>query len=643
MLEAEQAIRKDVVRAIVELVTNSYDSYEKMGASSNKDQGSVAIEVQRRHHNSLIRVRDFARGMTDSEMDDGVGTLLAPTSGFARGRSIRGVWGRGLKDAILGLGYGKVVSVRDGSLNVATLQFRDGEVRYKGEDPRRATKTLLEQYGIDRGHGTVVDIVVSRDDVRVHQFDHMRRLLERHFELRMLLMDPQRRIVLRELDGSGKVRREIPLRYPPPKGVLVLKKTLDVPGFAAKVGLEVYRADEPLSTPGEERHYSEGGFLVTARDVVLDLTLLRFEGNEHASRLFGRISCDYLHDLLERDPPEPVVTMTRDGVNWKYPFTAALEKAVEAEIQPLVDEERKRSRAEHQGILDKELRARLEKVVMRLNEIAGQELGQLPGTDEGEEPPPVPEGGFGFVPEYASILVARPAGLTLRARVPDVVQGGSLVTVESDNPEVLVLVSQAIITQREDYPSIGEARIELEGRQVGAVAVITAVVDGLKAYGMVRVIAKRKKAEKKHERKKAGLFGAVRFDPNAEPKLRVRFDRDTSNIVISTRAPSVASYLGENGEGHNTPQGQVLVAELITEAMCREIARRGVESGRFLAPLGAETDAIQREYLRLQYKYAHLVHEWYVDATCFRGTQAARRKRGAPTRDERLARAVFEE
>jgi len=32
-------------------------------------------------------------------------------------------------------------------------------------------------------------------------------------------------------------------------------------------------------------------------------------------------------------------------------------------------------------------------------------------------------------------------------------------------------------------------------------------------------------------------------------------------------------------------QGQVLLAELITEAVCREIARSGVERGRFLAPM----------------------------------------------------------
>jgi hypothetical protein len=59
-------------------------------------------------------------------------------------------------------------------------------------------------------------------------------------------------------------------------------------------------------------------------------------------------------------------------------------------------------------------------------------------------------------------------------------------------------------------------------------------------------------------------------------------------------------------------QGQVLLAELITEAVCREIARQGVDRGQFLAPDGAETDAIQQQFIRLQNQHAHKVHACIV-------------------------------
>ena len=176
---------------------------------------------------------------------------------------------------------------------------------------------------------------------------------------------------------------------------------------------------------------------------------------------------------------------------------------------------------------------------------------------------------------------------------------------------------------------------------MGAEAIITAVLDGLKAEALVKVISKREPpVNPRPEKERGGLFRDVKFDPTAEPKQRVRFDRANANIVIATKAPSVAVYLDEHGNGSNTPQGQVLLAELVTEAVCFEIARRGVENGVFLAPMGAEADAIRREHINLQNKYAHKIHECFVDAEHRRtGNQPTGRK-GRPSRAEQLAKAV---
>lgn len=96
------------------------------------------------------------------------------------------------------------------------------------------------------------------------------------------------------------------------------------------------------------------------------------------------------------------------------------------------------------------------------------------------------------------------------------------------------------------------------------------------------------------------------------PRQRVYFDRVNSSIVIATAAPSVKIYLDKQNRLDTTVQGQVLLAELITEAVCREIAGSGVEHGKFLAPDGAEADAIHNHFIRLQNRYAHLIHEYIV-------------------------------
>jgi hypothetical protein len=239
------------------------------------------------------------------------------------------------------------------------------------------------------------------------------------------------------------------------------------------------------------------------------------------------------------------------------------------------------------------------------------------------------------------VQTSKAASLTLRAAIPDKLEAGTLVTIESSSPEVMVLTPQVVIQPREDFTGVGQARVELEGRQVGTEAIITARIGGLKCEALVKVISKKEPSRPPHsDKKQSGLFRDVRFDPRAEPKQRVHFDREKSQIVVATKAPSVAAYFDESGKGHEEPQGQVLLAELITEGVCREIARRGVENGNFLAPAGAQADAIQREYIRLQNQYAHKIHACFVDREYRRGGSVSAERKGRPSRAEMLERAV---
>jgi hypothetical protein len=489
-----------------------------------------------------------------------------------------------------------------------------------------------------------MEITVSRDDVRVQQFDNLRRNLERHFELRAIMSSSKRTVLLRDVDARGKVENEVQLNYKAPVGNEVLNETISVPGYDVQARLQVFRASEPLSTPAEEGDYADGGLLIKSKDVVLALTLFRFEHNEHASWFYGNVLCDHIHELLKSD--DSVLTATRDGISWRHPFAKALKEAVEKGLEPLVEEERKRAQAEQSSKMNKKLRERLNNALQELNSIADSELGKLTGGGEGSgqkgnKPPYMPPSGFGFVPEYAYIQTGKPAGICLRASVPDKIEAGCLVTIESNDPEVLVLTPRVRIELREDFTGIGEGRVELEGRQVGAEAVITATINGLKTEAMVKVISKREPPGESHPKKEhGGLFRDVKFDPAAEPKQRVRFDRANANIVIATKAPSVAAYLDEQGNGSQNPQGQVLLAELVTEAVCFEIARRGVENGVFLAPAGAEADAIRREHVNLQNKYAHKIHECFVDADYRRVDGRPIAHKGRPSREMLLARAV---
>jgi hypothetical protein len=161
-------------------------------------------------------------------------------------------------------------------------------------------------------------------------------------------------------------------------------------------------------------------------------------------------------------------------------------------------------------------------------------------------------------------------------------------------------------------PNILEARVRIEGRQVGGEGTVTAYLGRNRAQAVVQVHSKKETIPSPPMRGSAALFSDIRFDDRTDPRQRVYYDRVNSAIVIATAAPSVKIYLDINNRLDTTVQGQVLLAELITEAVCREIAREGVEKGRFLVLEGSEADAIQNHFIRLQNRYAHLIHKYIV-------------------------------
>lgn len=611
--QADQAIRKDVMRALVEIITNSNDSYSRLedaGLHASEASGEIIIDVLRKHKNSLIRVRDFAEGMDDVRMDRVVGTYGEATSGLKEDMHVRGMWGRGLKDAIFGLGYGYVNSIKGDNLYRSSLLLKDGVPTFDLENPIPATEELRTKHGIPERNGTEIEIVVSRDDVKIPQFENLRNYLQRHFELRTIMANPARLIILRNLSSLHKVKHEYVLSYKPPKGEMVLDEQFQIEGFPASAHLQLLRSKIQLSTRGEEGDYADAGLLVISKETIVSLTMLKFENDPYASFFYGSINCDYLHDLLKND--EPVLTATRDGINWTHPFAKALKQEVESRIEPLVQVEREHAMQDEQMKLDKRLRKKLDKTLRELNVIASSELSDGRGqSSDGKrvEPPPA---GLGFVPERVFVQTGQTVTLTLRAHLNDKVHDGATVFVASDNPEVDVLTPKVSIKAMKDHPNVGVAKVSVEGKQVGNEGVVTAYLSDQKAKAVVQVRSKKEAIEDTPSKKHHGLFNDIRFDDRMDPRQRVYLDRVNSTIVVATAAPSVKLYLDSQTRLDTTVQGQVLLAELITEAVCREIARQGVESGRFLAPDGAEADAIQSHFIRMQNRYAHLIHEVIV-------------------------------
>src|SRR5437867_1693340 len=97
---AKQAVR-DIYDALVELITNSDDSYQRAKSKT----GRIEIEVERRRKGkeSVVRVRDFAEGMSTADMERKLKRMADRVSGLAQGERVRGTNSRGAKDvAVVG-------------------------------------------------------------------------------------------------------------------------------------------------------------------------------------------------------------------------------------------------------------------------------------------------------------------------------------------------------------------------------------------------------------------------------------------------------------------------------------------------------------------------------------------------------------
>src|SRR5262245_17707939 len=94
--DAMEAMRGDIVRGLIELITNCDDAYASLTAGR---RGKIIVEVEhRRNQPWLVTVRDRATGMTAATMKERLGRLGGRSSGFESGESRRGNLGRGAKD-----------------------------------------------------------------------------------------------------------------------------------------------------------------------------------------------------------------------------------------------------------------------------------------------------------------------------------------------------------------------------------------------------------------------------------------------------------------------------------------------------------------------------------------------------------------
>ena len=613
---SDSAIKNDLVRALVELITNCDDSYKRLENAGKQTGGIIEIELVRKKENSIIRILDQAEGFDSTTMDERIGGFAFDTSGLTAGVDVRGFFGRGLKEAILGLGRGSVQSIKDNLLNECALNH---DMKYSRKDPIAIGKLApneLKEIGVGK-RGSVVEIIISNNRVRIPHFDNFVYTLERYFSLREINSSNKRKLIVVEKDEKKRVKRgPDKIEYKSPIGKEVLsRERVSIDGFGnAKFDISILKATEALSTDGYCR---EGGLLIKSKSSIHDITLFTFENNPYAQKIFGTISCHYIDELLKQG--EQIVSDRRNGLDWDHPFCRELKRNAEKYIGVVVDQIKKEEEATKKAIENERTRQRFKTAIEKINLIAQKELGQSgegPKPGKGIPEPKSPPNGFDFVPEYYHIVAGKRSTLTLRAMVPFILTDKDQVTIEADNDDVKVENKFMKIDEGSATKNIVTLNPRITGKRVGIEAIITAKANNFKAEALVKVVANIERSNKhtdKVPKGREGLISDIVFDETLGPKVRHYFERETKIVKISSKHPSVEFYLGPNGEGQDELHCQVLIAELVMDSICRELARKKAESNQ-LTILGETMDAINREHYNLINQYAHLIHQALVSS-----------------------------
>jgi hypothetical protein len=495
-----KAMGGKIERGLVELITNSDDSYRDLEELSLKVSGKIKIEVERKRGSSpsVIRVLDRASGMSGEEMYNKLGTVGERTSGYEKGKVRRGLYGRGAKDVAI-FGSTHFESIKDGKYShlIITPSLAGRFETYQqdvGEKER-------ERLGIPRGNGTVVTIEVS-SGYRIPHHEKLLDVLSRYYSLRDIMSNPYRELILSDI----KSRKSTRLLYEYPEGNIILDRDFEIPGYPDATAHLLIRQHETAfqidTLPLRE------GILIKSGAAIHDCTHFHLEPDIYCWRFTGEVRCDYIDTLIrEYDDREstsanpihpsnnPIMLLdpNRNGLDENHPFTLAINQLCRKLLKNLVDDLRVHETPPKKKVsnefLDKKLDS-LSKAISKLFESKLKELeedieltSELQGTIAN-----LPIGLHIIPPGEEHITVNVPKVFTVKIVGYEGLSESLPITISSSEPTITVRLSPVYLKKFSEDKRVATTTFILESDVIGAEALIEVNYNGYNDVVLVDVV-----------------------------------------------------------------------------------------------------------------------------------------------------------
>jgi hypothetical protein len=576
-----------VEKALVELITNSDESYARMEQAGSHATGRIRIEYERHRAGGLLVVSDQAEGMSFERLSS-ILTYGGAHSPLARGEGTgRGYFGRGLKQAVYGLGHGWIETIYRGRHSRIDL-FRGDNGGYlydDGSSDRDAGPHDYERLGISE-NGSRVSIVIENSHANISYFRTLVSAVSNNIYLRDVLA--RRDVELLSMQEGKVVERSGRVDYEEPPALLLLGP--DQPGSFLHEGVEypftitLKRAlGTELTLRGDER---TNGLVVLSGMAALDCQLFEYENQVGTEYLFGTVRCPALIEQLGKGVA--IISDEREGLNQRNPFVAAFSRAVSDMIGPhVLAEKEKLAHLERASTSDRTSHM-IENLLHHMSQAAAHDLGIVLPQTSGDD------AGATGVEDYAAALrfttpfYYRSTGHPFHVALlvdPGQLPADAVLTFSYALPEsmriepapVELLLHDLADAQRiewmivGDAPARGEMTVRAGPHWAWCEVVIAENASG-HGRGSSSANAPRRRAPRDHG---IDMFMGYEFRNLENTLERAIYDAEQRKIIINTGAPTVQLYL--DGRGYFRDSARLLLAELFMDVISDELARHLVE------------------------------------------------------------------
>jgi hypothetical protein len=572
-----------VEKALVELITNSDDSYARLERKGVEVSGRILVQYERHKRGALLTVADQAEGMSFERACfilsyGGAHSPLA--NGLVGGR---GYFGRGLKQAIFGLGYGWLETIHNGRLSrIELFRAENGGYLYDdaGQD-RPATDRDYQRLGI-AGNGTRVAMVIDNPQVSIPHFGSVVHSLANNIYLRDVLT--RRHVEVAHLKNGKVIETSARVQFEEPPSVLLIGPDMQGQFVHEKqtysFTLTLKRAlDVELTPRGDER---TNGLVVLSGMAVLDCQLFDYENQVGTEYLFGTVCCPALVEKLGQGVA--VISDERAGLNPKEPFVAAFYKAVSKMLAPCVMAEQEKLKHLERANTSGRTTHMIEHLLQRMNRAAIHDLGiTLPPT-AGQQTPVVEDPEHPAALRFSTPFYYRKPGHPFHVSLlvdPEQLPGDGTLSIETALSAGLTmdpLPGGIPVSELRDKPRL---EWSASGASPGDHGEIVVRAGNYLAWCEI-VIAEHASAHSHHARGHVPkrrlsrdhgevMFTGYEFRYLGKDMDRAVYSPQERKILINTAAPTVQLYV--DGRGNFRDSARLLLAELFMDVVSDELAR----------------------------------------------------------------------